>query len=157
MAGKTKLKAGCGIGLVFSAGFLCGVIAFFVLLIKVIPKSEGWKDSESKEFVANHLANQLSLTDEQRTKIRPIVDDALDKRWSVRKTYLLEDRVLVQAAFEEILPLLDEKQKAKATKMHENWWDGKKRLLMPEEDDGSDEPDGEGEEKTEEIPLPQPE
>ena len=133
MARKTKLKAGCGIALVFSAGFLCGIIAIFLLLANVIPKSERWKDSESKEFVANHIANQLKLTEEQREVIRPIFDAALEKRWSVRKTYLLEDRDLVKAAFDEIRPHLDEWQKGKAEKLYENWWNGKKRLLGPEE------------------------
>jgi len=131
MAKKTKLKAGCGIGLVFSAGFLCGVIAFFILLIKVIPKSEGWKSEESKEFVANHLANQLKMTEQQRVDARPIVDSALDERWAVRREYLLKDRDLTEEALQKMKLLLDEKQKEKAEKMFRNWWEGKKKLLDP--------------------------
>jgi hypothetical protein len=53
---KTKFKAGCGLLGVFGAGFLCGAVALFVFLVRIIPLSEGWRDEESKEFVTDHLA-----------------------------------------------------------------------------------------------------
>ncbi|MEM9016389.1 MAG: hypothetical protein AAGC68_05200, partial [Verrucomicrobiota bacterium] len=72
MAGKTKLKAGCGVVGVFASGFLCGALALFLILAKIIPLSEGWRDEESKNFLLNHLRNRLELTEEQVTEMKPI-------------------------------------------------------------------------------------
>lgn len=131
MAEKTKLKAGCGLVMVFSTGFLFGALALFILLIRIIPLSEGWRDEDSKEFVMNHLANRLDLTEEQIPEIEPIVYDALDQRYDRRKTYLETDIDLTGKALSEILPILTEKQQEKAKQVFENWKKGKKRLLMP--------------------------
>lgn len=133
MAGKTKLKAGCGLTLVFAAGFLCGAIALFVLIARIVPLSEGWRDEESKEFVMNHLASQLKLTEEQIPEIEPIVRKALEERYSRRKTYVLADIELTQAAKEAMKPYLDEKQKKKIDRMFTNWQKGKKRFVLPTE------------------------
>lgn len=130
MASRTKLKAGCGLTMVFAAGFLCGAIALFLVLVKVIPLSEGWRDEASKEFVLNHLANQLKLTDEQIDRIKPIVHEALEERYTHRKTYVEADIELTKGAFERIRPILDDKQQEKARRMFSNWRDGKKRFLM---------------------------
>ena len=117
MASRTKLKAGCGLTMVFAAGFLCGAIALFLVLVKIIPLSEGWRDEESKEFVLNHLANQLKLTDEQIDRIKPIVYEALEERYTHRKTYVEADIELTKGAFERIRPILDEKQQEKAKRL----------------------------------------
>ena len=101
MAGKTKLKAGCGVALVFAGGFLCGAIALFILIVKVIPLSEGWRDEESKEFVVNHVANQLNLTEEQLVDATPIIHEALEKRYSHRKVYVEADIELTREAYEK--------------------------------------------------------
>lgn len=135
MVGKTKLKAGCGLSLVFVAGFLCGAIALFVIIVKVVPLSEGWRDEESKEFVMKHLANQLDLTDQQVSEIEPIVNETLDRRYSHRKVYVLADIDLTREAKEKIEPLLDGKQKTKIEKMFANWEKGKKRFVMPDSSD----------------------
>lgn len=133
MGKKTKFKAGCGVASVFGAGFLFGAIALFILIVKIIPLSEGWKDEESKEFVINHLASKLKLTDEQIEEATPIVWRALDKRYAHRKDYTEADIELTKIAFEEMEPLLSEEQQIKATKMFEGWQDGKKRFLLPTE------------------------
>lgn len=133
MAGKTKVKAGCGIALVFSGGFLCGAIALFILIVKIIPLSEGWRDEESKEFVVNHLADSLSLTDEQVEKAKPVIYKALDRRYRHRKTYVEADIELTREALEQLRPLLDEKQVEKAEKKFANWVDGKERFLLGKE------------------------
>ncbi len=130
MAGKTKLKAGCGVALVFAGGFLCGVIALFILMVKVIPLSEGWRDEESKKFVVNHLANQLNLTEEQLVKATPIIHEALDKRYRHRKTYVEADIELTRAAFESLRPILNEDQIENAERKLKNWIAGKERFLI---------------------------
>jgi hypothetical protein len=143
MAGKTKLKAGCGLFMVFSAGFLCGAIALFLLLVNIIPLSEGWRDEKSKDFVAKHLANQLDLTDEQIEQARPIVYEALGQRYARRKTYIEADIEITREALEKIRPILTEKQRAKADRMFGNWKRGKKRFLLgasaePDPESGAD-------------------
>lgn len=130
--GKTKLKAGCGLFMVFGAGFLCGVIVLFFFLIKIIPLSEGWRDEESKEFVIDHLANRLALTEEQLVEARPIVFEALDERYAHRKTYVEADIELTRAAFEELKPHLTPEQIEKASQIFENWVKGKQRFVLGE-------------------------
>jgi len=129
----TRLKAGCGLLLVFSAGFLCGVIALFVLLVRVIPLSEGWKAEESKRFITNHLARRLALSDEQQKIIRPLIHEGLDERWRIRKEYLLRDRDLVEERMKEVERHLDEEQKERVREGVDNWWKGKQMLVMPKE------------------------
>ena len=132
MAKKTKLKAGCGLVMVFGTGFLFGALALFILLIRIIPLSEGWRDEESKEFVMNHLVNRLDLTEEQILQIEPIVYEALDQRYERRKTYLEADIDLTGKALSKMLPILSEEQKEKAKKAFENWKKGKQKLLLPQ-------------------------
>lgn len=128
MVTKTKLKAGCGVAAVFGAGLLCGAIALFLFLIRIIPLSEGWRDEESKEFVTKHLASQLNLTDEQIEQIKPIVSEVLDLRYQTRRTYVLADIELTGSGFEKVMPLLTETQKEKAKKEFETWKKGKERF-----------------------------
>lgn len=128
MATKTKLKAGCGVAAVFGAGFLCGAIALFLFLVRIIPLSEGWRDEESKEFVTKHLARQLKLSAEQIEQVKPVVHEVLDQRYRHRKTYVQADIALTGTGFERILPLLTEAQKEKAKTVFENWKKGKERF-----------------------------
>lgn len=125
---KTKWKAGCGLGAVFGAGFLGGAVALFLLLMRIIPLSEGWRDDESKAFVTNHLANQLDLTPEQLEKVRPIVHAALDQRYARRQAYVKEDVALTGEGLSEILPILTEPQQEKARRIFQRWKKGKERL-----------------------------
>ena len=128
MVSKTKLKAGCGVAAVFGAGVLCGAVALFLFFVRIIPLSEGWRDAESKAFVTKHLANQLKLTAEQIEQIKPLVHEALDERYQLRKTYVLTDIELTGTGFEKVLPLLTETQKEKAKKVFETWKKGKERF-----------------------------
>lgn len=132
MAKRTKLKAGCGLVSVFLVGVFCGAFVLFFLLVKVVPLSEGWRDEESKEFVLNHLANRLKLTDEQFEKIRPIAFSALDERYARRKVYVDADIAITGKAFEEMREILDDAQEKKAEEMFENWKKGKERFLLGE-------------------------
>ncbi len=131
MGKKTKFKAGCGVASVFGAGFLCGAIALFIIIVKIIPLSEGWKDEESKEFVINHLANRLKLTEEQVKDVTPIVRSALDERYAHRKVYIEADIELTREALKEMQPLLTDEQKIRSDKMLNEWIKGKKRFLLP--------------------------
>ncbi len=133
--GKTKLKAGCGLFMVFGAGFLCGVIILFLLLVKIIPLSEGWRDEESKEFVIEHLSNRLDFTDDQLEQAKPIVYDALDERYAHRKVYVGADIELTRLAFEKLKPILTPEQQEKAARMFENWKNGKEHLLRGEKEE----------------------
>ncbi|MCB1204079.1 MAG: hypothetical protein KDN18_07455 [Verrucomicrobiae bacterium] len=129
MERKTKLKAGCGLFAVFGAGFLCGAVALFLFLVRIIPLSEGWHDEESKEFVTNHIASQLKMSEEQVEQARPLIHAALDERFERRKAYVKEDIELTGKALSKILPLLSEEQHEKAKKVFERWKKGKDRFL----------------------------
>lgn len=125
---KAKFRAGCGLTVVFGTGFLCGAVALFVFLIRIIPLSEGWKDEESKEFVTWHLARQLDLTDTQVEQAKPIVYETLNQRYQARQVYVKSDIELTGGALERILPLLTEVQKEKAKTVFKNWKRGKERF-----------------------------
>lgn len=129
MERKTKLKAGCGLLAVFGAGFLCGAVALFLFIVRIIPLSEGWRDEESKEFVTDHIASQLKLSGEQVEEARPFIHTALDERFERRKAYVKEDIELTGKALSKILPLLSEEQREKARKVFERWKKGKERFL----------------------------
>lgn len=125
---KTKYKAGCGLLAVFGAGFLCGAVALFLFLVRIIPLSEGWRDEESKEFVAGHVARQLDLTDEQLEQVRPLIHAALDGRYERRKAYVKDDIALTGQAMAEILPVLTEAQQEKARQAFQRWKKSKERF-----------------------------
>jgi hypothetical protein len=126
---KAKFKAGCGVAAVFGAGVLCGAIALFLVIVRIMPLAEGWKDEESREFVMNHLARQLDLTPEQIEVIQPIVEETLDLRYAYRKTYIKSDIELTGKSLGRILPFLTEPQQEKAQKVFANWKKGKERFL----------------------------
>lgn len=130
---KTKYKAGCGLLAVFGAGFLCGAVALFLFLVRIIPLSEGWRDEESKEFVTDHLAGQLELTDAQLEQIRPLIHAALDERYERRKAYVKEDIALTGQAMSKILPILTETQQEKAKQVFQRWKKSKERFTGTEE------------------------
>ncbi len=130
---RAKFRAGCGLTAVFGVGFLCGAVAFFVFLIRIIPLSEGWKDEESKEFVTRHLARQLDLTDTQIEQIKPIVHETLNQRYQARQVYVKSDIELTGASLERILPLLTEVQKEKAKTVFDNWKRGRERFTRMSE------------------------
>ncbi len=119
---KTKFKAGCGVVTIFSMGFVLGAITLLILIIVNAKKAEGWKTAASKEYVADHLANKLEMTDEQREQVRPLVNDFLDRRWELRRDYLKSSEKVME---EEYLPridkLLTDTQKEKIRKILEDW------------------------------------
>lgn len=119
---KTQMKAGCGVVAIFGAGFCGGVFCLLYAISHIIPLAEGWKSEESKAFVLKHFRGALNLTPEQTEQLRPIVDEALEKRWQLRRDYLAESRRLLE---EDYLPrveaILDESQKEKAHRLMERW------------------------------------
>ena len=128
-----KVKAGCGVLTVFALGFGLGVISLLIVLVNVIPLSEGWKTKESKEFVTKQLAKQLRLTEEQRVKFDPIVDEMLEQRWTVRRSYLLEDRKIMEEDFiPRVREILTEEQREHAKKLLERWRREQRFKLEPE-------------------------
>lgn len=124
-----KIKAGCGVALVFSAGALCGIISLFLLLKYIIPRSEGWKKSDSKEFLAQHLARRINLTDEQRKTLNPGFDQYLEQRWQLRAKYLKEDHELLETYLTTVKPTLTPEQIEKAKVIKERWWQAKKAMV----------------------------
>lgn len=129
-----KVKAGCGVLTVFGLGFGLGFLCLLFVLVRVIPLSEGWKSDRSRDFVADHLAKQLKLTDEQRAQFRPIVDEALERRWELRRDYLLEDqRLLEEVYFPKLGELLTEPQKDRAKTMLERWRKNQRFKIAPPE------------------------
>lgn len=119
---KTKLKAGCGVVTIFGLGYVLGVISLFILIAVIVPLSDGWKSEASKKFIADQLANQLELTDEQREQVRPIVNEFLDRRWELRKEYLNDSEQLMNSEYlPQIDVLLSDEQKQKLQKVHDKW------------------------------------
>jgi hypothetical protein len=133
MGTKTKFKAGCGVAAVFGAGFLCGAVALFIFIVRIVPLSEGWRDEESKEFVTRHLARQLDLTDVQVDQVKPVVAEVLEARFHHRRTYVEADIELTGTGFEKIFPLLTEEQKERAKEVFETWKKGKERFTRTSE------------------------
>lgn len=119
---RSKALAGCGVIAVFSLGTLFGVLVAVLLLSWIVPRTEGWKTSESQQFLTKYTADQLNLTPEQRTKIDPIVIAMLERRYELRREYLLETREMLTT---EVLPHirehLDAKQIEKANQILERW------------------------------------
>tara|TARA_R110000850_G_scaffold36847_2_gene97059 strand:- start:1958 stop:2362 length:405 start_codon:yes stop_codon:yes gene_type:complete len=134
MAEKTKLKAGCGIAMVFIAGSLCGAITLFLTLMWIVPLSEGWKGDESKSFITRSVARQLELTEKQISQARPVISSALDERVGHRKTFIEADITLTTAALEELKPILSEEQITKAEAMLRRWSKGKRKIVGKTED-----------------------
>lgn len=130
---KTKLKAGCGLLAVFGTGFLCGGVALFLFLVRIIPLSEGWRDEESKKFVTDHLSNQLDLSDSQLEQARPLIHAALDERYERRKAYVKEDIALTGEALSDVLAILTDTQQEKAKQVFQRWKKGKERFLGNEQ------------------------
>jgi hypothetical protein len=124
-----KIKAGCGVATVFAAGALCGIISLFLLLKYLIPRTEGWKKEDSREFLAQHLARRIDLTDEQKKKLNPGFNEYLEQRWQLRANYLLEDRQLLEAYLTTIQPALTTAQIEKIKVLQERWWQAKKNLV----------------------------
>ena len=119
---KTKLKAGCGVVTIFGLGYVLGVISLFILIAVIVPLSEGWKSDASKKFIADHLANKLEMTDEQREQVRPVINEFLDRRRELRRDYLKGSEVVME---EEYLPRIDafltEQQQVKIREVLEDW------------------------------------
>ncbi len=126
-----KAKAGCGALLLFSAGMIMGVVALLAILIFLIPRSEGWKREESKEFLAQHFSRKLGLTEAQQTELRPGFDAYLDRRWELRRDYLKEDRRMLEEYFEEIKPSLNPDQIETGQTVIQRWWKSKQAMVMP--------------------------
>ncbi len=118
---KTKLKAGCGIAMVFGSGFLCGGLALACLLFWYVPLSEGWKKDESKQFITNHIANRLDLTEEQLEQARPIIHAAIERRYQRLGNFAHFDSQVRTEAFEKLKLILNEEQIATGEKMLERW------------------------------------
>ncbi|MDF1753469.1 MAG: hypothetical protein P1U89_11890 [Verrucomicrobiales bacterium] len=124
-----KVKAGCGAATLFLAGALTGVVAMFILLILLIPRIEGWKKDDSKDFLADHLAKKLNLTEEQKIKLRPGFNHYLNERWNLRAGYLKSDREILEKYLSTVEPELTPAQQEKAKIIKKRWWDGKKTMV----------------------------
>ena len=118
---KTKLKAGCGIAIVFGSGFLCGGLVLACLLFWYVPLSEGWKKDESKQFITNHIASRLDLTEEQLEQARPIIHEAIEKRYQRLGNFANFDSQVRTDAFEELKLILNDEQIATGEEMLERW------------------------------------
>lgn len=117
-----KIKAGCGVVSIFSLGFLAGAITLFVIIIINVNKAENWKTKESREYVGNHFANKLDMTEEQRAKFQPIVDEILERRWEMRRDYIEEDISMIEGEYlPRVNEILTEEQQGKARELIDKW------------------------------------
>lgn len=116
------IKAGCGVISILGTGFVAGAVSLFVFIVINVQKSENWNTRESKNFLGNHFAKKLNLTEEQREKFQPIVDEILERRWKTRRDYIEGDISMIE---DEFLPRLKEfltpDQQVKARKMIDKW------------------------------------
>lgn len=131
MKTSTKFKAGCGILAVFIGGFLLGVISLLVLIGSIIPLAEDWKSEKSKAFIAEHFSKQLKLTPEQDEKFRPLVYEALERRWTLRREYLVESRKVMEDDYlERATEILTDEQLTKAKQMLAKWRKDQERFKL---------------------------
>ena len=134
-----KIKAGCGVFTVFGLGFALGAFCLLLVIFKVVPLSEGWRSQRSKDFVARHFQRQLDLDDEQLARFRPLLDEALDRRWEMRRDYLLKDRQLLEDEyFPKLEEFLSDEQKEKAQKMLQRWREAQQFKVAPPEPESAD-------------------
>ncbi|MEM7697978.1 MAG: hypothetical protein AAF236_06200 [Verrucomicrobiota bacterium] len=131
MPKKTQLKAGCGILVVFSIGFVTGMLGLLVLLVWLMPLSEGWKEDDSRDFVVGHISRQLQLSEEEEAELRPAILALFDERYQLRKEYILNEKAVIRSHIDAMAPSLSEEQLAAAERMFNNWWRGKRRLVDP--------------------------
>jgi len=122
MSIKTKLKAGCGVITIFGMGFVLGAVFLLILIVVNVTLEEGWKTEASKKHIADQLANQLKMTEEQREQVRPIVNEFLDRSWDLRRDYLKEsERLREEKYLPQVDELLTDEQKEKLQKVQEKW------------------------------------
>ena len=115
--------------MVFGSGFLCGGLALACLLFWYVPLSEGWKKDESKQFITNHIASRLDLSEEQLEQARPIIHEAIEKRYQRLGNFANFDSEVRADAFEELKLILNDEQIATGEKMLERWNRGNQRRI----------------------------
>ncbi len=117
-----KIKAGCGVISLFGLGFVAGAVTLFVVIVINIHKTENWNTRESRNYLGNHFANKLEMTEEQRTKFQPIVDEILERKWENRRDYIEEDISMIEDKYlPRVNEFLTEDQQAKARELIDKW------------------------------------
>ena len=119
---RSKALAGCGVIVIFALGTFFGVVMAVLLLTWIVPRAEGWRSAESQEFLTKYTADRLQLTPEQREVIDPMVIEMLQRRFELRKQYLLETRELLTVdTFPRIREHLTPEQIERANDMLKKW------------------------------------
>ena len=117
-----KVKAGCGVISIFGLGFITGAVALFVIIVVNVQKSENWNTKESRNYLTNHFAKKLNLTEEQLTEFKPIVEEILERRWVLRRDYIEVNLSMIEDDFmPRMNEFLTEEQTAKAKVLTERW------------------------------------
>lgn len=121
--------------LAFTAVFLAGAIFGGLLMLRAGPR---WAQRRAAPAlpalppaVLRHMADRLELTNEQKEKIRPLVDGAEDEIRQIRQVSLKETGLILRRLQQTIAAELTPEQRKKLEKMQE-----RQRELMREERPG---------------------
>jgi hypothetical protein len=104
-----------GLSALFAAGFFCGAIGLLIVAIKH-PSPESlsrWVNYRFKEY-----ENRLKLTQEQKTKIKPMVQKARDQVRTVVRNGVEQTVPILDQAHTQISAELTAKQREEFDKIH---------------------------------------
>ena len=114
--------------LAFTAVFLAGAIFGGLLFMRAGPR---WAQRRGAPAVLRHMADRLELTNEQKEKIRPLVDEAEDQIRQLRQISIKETGLILRRLQQTLAVELTPEQRKKLEKMQE-----RQRELMREERPG---------------------
>ncbi|RJR51192.1 MAG: hypothetical protein C4576_04100 [Desulfobacteraceae bacterium] len=119
-----------GIGLVFVVGVLAGSAGGrFYHEYRLERK---WKDSAARSsFFLEKLSRELRLSEDQRRKIKPVVDDLERKREAVNAERRAEIREILNDGFSRMKESLDADQQRKLEKMKAEYEERMKKRKRP--------------------------
>ena len=115
-----KWKLIAGLLLVLFLGILAGAIGTGLYVkYRLAPFQKGSKAKES--FILERLSKELNLTPNQKTKIRPIVEQMIEKRREYYQEIRPEIKAIMDQGFAQIEEELNEDQKKKLEGLREKF------------------------------------
>jgi Spy/CpxP family protein refolding chaperone len=121
--------------LAFTAVFLAGAIFGGLLVLRASPRLAQRRGAPAlpaiPPAVLRHMADRLELTNEQKEKIRPLVDGAEDEIRQLRQISIKETGMILRSLQQTLAVELTAEQRKKLEKMQE-----RQRELMREERPG---------------------
>jgi len=115
---KTKLKIASYLLLIFVAGAVSGGLIIWKSAGQKGPKPPQHRGPEQMcDFILNKWKEKIDLTDEQITKIRPLLEDGMKEIHTVQEQSVQEVRKLMDKTDSRIAEELSPEQKTKFEQM----------------------------------------